>query len=328
VSKRFEVWGLTGIGEVRAGDDVATLIAGAATGLRDGDIVVVTSKVVSKAEGRLVDGDREDAITSETERLVAARGDTRIVQTRHGFVLAAAGVDASNVPKGQVALLPVDPDGSAKTIRDGLRAALGVDVGVVVTDTFGRPWRNGLVDVAIGAAGVTALDDHRGRVDEHGHTLEMTVTAIVDEIASAAELVKGKLDGVPVAVVRGLDEHVQAGASGAASLVRPADEDMFRLGTREAMRAALFVLTDEPTSADPVAAALAAATPIGERPWRFDVADDRIVVRLTGERTDDVLMGAGAAIGSLLLALAQNGVRARWLTGDGDCAAVIELDPR
>lgn len=325
MTTRFEVWGVSGIGEVHAGDDLAELIAVAEPRLRPGDIVVVTSKVVSKSEGRLVSGDRERAIDDESVRLVAQRGDTRIVQTRHGFVLAAAGIDASNVPAGKVALLPVDPDASAKAIRDGLQSRLGVDVGVVVTDTFGRPWRNGLVDVAIGTAGVRALDDFRGRVDEHGHTLEMTVTAVADEIAAAAELVKGKLDGVPVAVVRGLDRHVYADAPPASSMVRAAEEDMFRLGTREAMRAGLFALTGAEPRSDPVAAAMAAAAPSADRPWRFDVEADRIVVRLTGDRTDAALLGVGAAIGSLMLALAHNGVKARWLAGDGDSVAVIAI---
>src|SRR5881409_3240034 len=184
--------------------------------------------------------DRQKAIDSETVRLVAERGDTRIVETRHGFVLAAAGVDASNVPAGVVALLPEDPDASARAIRDGLRERLGVDVAVVVTDTFGRPWRNGLVDVAIGAAGIAVLDDHRGRTDAHGHTLEMTVTAVIDEVASAAELVMGKLASVPVAVVRGLRYDVDPDGAGARPMVRPADEDMFRLGTTEAKRQAVL----------------------------------------------------------------------------------------
>jgi len=233
----IEIRGVEGIPEITAGDDLAQMVADHAPDLSDGDIVVVTSKVVSKSEGRLVGGDdRAAAIVAETVRVVARRGATRIVETRHGLVLAAAGVDASNVPPGTVALLPLDPDASAARLRDGLRAMLGVEVGVLVTDTMGRPWRNGLVDVAIGAAGVAVLDDHRGRADEHGHTLEMTVTALADEIAAAAELVKGKLDRVPVAIVRGLG-HLVGGTGGqAADLVRPAGEDMFRYGAREATR--------------------------------------------------------------------------------------------
>jgi coenzyme F420-0:L-glutamate ligase / coenzyme F420-1:gamma-L-glutamate ligase len=213
--EQLQIWAIDGIGEVHNGDDVAELIAATDPGLVDGDIVVITSKIVSKAEGRIVQGDREAAINGETVRVVAQRGDTRIVETRHGFVLAAAGVDASNVPSGSVALLPEDPDRSAGRIRAGLRRRLGVTVAVVITDTFGRPWRNGLTDVAIGAAGIAVLDDHRGRVDAHGHTLEMTVTATGDEVAAAAELVKGKLSGRPIAVMRGLTYDVDPDGRGA-----------------------------------------------------------------------------------------------------------------
>ena len=234
----IEIRGVEGIPEIADGDDLARIIATHAPDLRDGDIVVVTSKVVSKSEGRVVGGDdREAAIEAETVRIIARRGATRIVETRHGLVLAAAGVDASNVPRGTIALLPLDPDASAARLRDGLRTSRGVDVGILITDTMGRPWRNGLVDVAIGAAGVAVLDDHRGRVDENGHTLEMTVTALADELAAAAELAKGKLDRVPVAIVRGLGHLVGDGTDRARDLIRPAGEDMFRYGAREALRA-------------------------------------------------------------------------------------------
>ena len=238
--------GVAGLPEVRVGDDLAALLAAAAPDLRDGDIVVVTSKIVSKAEGRTRaaprPGDREEAIDAETARVVATwttdRGPTRIVVTRHGFVMAAAGVDASNAEPGTVVLLPEDPDASARRLRAGLADRLGVRVGVVVSDTFGRPWRLGQTDQTVGVAGVAVVEDLRGRTDAWGNELGVTVTALADELAGAADLVKGKLRGVPVAVVRGLDHLVTAeDGPGAAALVRPVTEDMFSMGTREALAA-------------------------------------------------------------------------------------------
>ncbi len=210
---------VAGLPEVTPGADLAALVEAAGPGLRDGDILVITSKVISKAEGRLVRADREQAIDSETVRLVARRGQTRIVQTRHGLVLAAAGVDSSNMPQGMVALLPEDPDASARRLRKDL-AGLGVRIAVIITDTLGRPWRNGQTDAAIGAAGIAAIQDRRGEIDQFGNLLEVTVAAVADEIAAAADLVKGKTDGIPAAVVRGLAGLVTADdGPGAATLI-------------------------------------------------------------------------------------------------------------
>lgn len=207
----------------------------------DGDILVVTSKIVSKAEGRVVAADhRDDAITAETVRVVASRehahGVTRIVENRLGIVAAAAGVDASNVAEGTVLLLPVDPDASARALCAGLRSELGVVVGIVISDTLGRPWRIGQTDAAIGAAGILVVDDLRGSSDAHGRTLGVTMAAVGDEIAALGDLVKGKSSGRPVAVVRGLGRFVteMVDAPGARTLTRTGPDDMFRLGSAEA----------------------------------------------------------------------------------------------
>src|SRR6185369_3599846 len=253
---RFEVIAITGIGHVRPGDDLAAAIAEAAPWLADGDILVVTSKIISKAEGQLVDvpvdgperdAARETVLAAETARPVARRGPVRIVQTHHGFVMASAGIDASNVDAAQLVLLPKDPDASARSLRAALRERFGLDVAVVVTDTMGRPWRLGLTDVAIGAAGIEALTDYRGTLDSYGNELSITQMAVIDELAAAAELVKGKSDQVPVAVVRGLGVHTDApDGDGAAILVRRADEDLFSLGTAEARSLGLRDAADLP----------------------------------------------------------------------------------
>ncbi|MFC5006846.1 coenzyme F420-0:L-glutamate ligase [Dactylosporangium cerinum] len=249
----FEVRAVTGIGEVRPGDDLAALITTAAPWLADGDILVVTSKIVSKAEGQLVDVPldeparetaREAILRAETSRVVARRGGTQIVQTHHGFVLASAGIDASNVEPTRLVLLPKDPDASARWLRDELRERFDLRVAVVVTDTMGRPWRMGLTDVAIGAAGIDAVTDYRGVLDPYGNELQLTQMAVIDELAGAADLVKGKTGQVPVAVVRGLPIRPDGPGTGAAALIRGADADLFSLGTAEAVAKGLRAAAD------------------------------------------------------------------------------------
>jgi coenzyme F420-0:L-glutamate ligase/coenzyme F420-1:gamma-L-glutamate ligase len=236
----LSVFAATGIGEIAPGDDLAQIIGDALQGqLVDGDILAVTSKIVSKAEGRIVRAaDRERAITDETVRVVASRvhpgGVTRIVENRLGIVAAAAGVDASNTPEGTVLLLPVDPDASAARLRRALEVRFGITLGVIVTDTLGRAWREGQTDAAIGGSGVRLLDDLRGTHDTQGRVLDVTAPAVGDEIAAAADLVKRKSAGLPVAVVRGLAHLLDPEAPGARVLNRSGATDMFRLGTHEA----------------------------------------------------------------------------------------------
>lgn len=231
---RLEIFPVVGIPEVERGDDLAGHIAAAEPGLRDGDVVVVTQKVVSKAEGAMVRIDDSDPrghkaiVEGESVRVLRRRGELIISETRHGFVCANAGVDLSNVDDGWAAVLPEDSDRSARRIRDGIRGRLGVEVAVVISDTFGRPWRRGLTDVAIGCAGIRAVVDLRGTEDSRGRALQVTEVCVVDELAGAAELVMGKATGVAAAVVRGVDPAWLGRGEVRGEVVRPPAEDLFR----------------------------------------------------------------------------------------------------
>jgi coenzyme F420-0:L-glutamate ligase / coenzyme F420-1:gamma-L-glutamate ligase len=231
---RLELFGIEGIPVVTAGDDLAGMLAAACPDLRDGDVVVVASKVVAKAEGKVEAVDPDDPLSHkplverESVRILRRRGDLIISETKHGFVCANAGIDRSNVEDGWVVLLPDDPDRSARRLRDGIRARAGVEVAVIVSDTFGRTWRRGLTDVALGCAGIGAVLDLRGSTDTYGHELEVTVVAVVDEIAGAAELVMGKATGICAAVVRGVDASWLRTGSVKEEIVRAPHEDLFR----------------------------------------------------------------------------------------------------
>ena len=279
-----EVVPVRGIPEVRAGDDIASLIVEALGSfeVRDGDVLAVTQKVVSKAEGRVVpDEGKEEAVLREARRIVARRGDLVVAETRHGFVCANAGVDRSNVPVGFLSLLPEDPDAAAERIRTGLLDRTGGDVGVVITDTFGRPWRRGVVNVAIGCAGVPALVDLRGTKDLHGRVLESTVVALADEVAAASGLVMAKDEGVPVAVIRGLRPEGPHGT--AREIVRPRQEDLFRespltsISGRRSIREFGPGAIPREALQEAVAAALTAPVPHGSRhkirPWLWVVLE-------------------------------------------------------
>lgn len=229
-----QIFPIDGIPEISPGDDVASAILTAielsATSLEAGDVMVVTHKIVSKAEGRIIDAADEAAyraaVETEARSIIRRRGDLIITQTHHGFICANAGVDRSNVTGDRAVLLPVDPDRSAHGIRMKVAQEVGFDVPVIISDTFGRPWRRGQTDIAIGLSGLLAVDDHKGRADANGRVMEATEIAIVDEIAAAADLAMGKSTQVPVAIVRGVEW--QAGSSRATELVRPPQEDLFR----------------------------------------------------------------------------------------------------
>ncbi|MGY1735171.1 coenzyme F420-0:L-glutamate ligase [Geodermatophilus sp. SYSU D00684] len=315
-----------GLPEFTAGDDLAGAVAGAAPWLADGDVVVVTSKVVSKVEGRVVpvppgtdrEAVRQRAIDEETVRVVARRGPLKIVETRHGWVVAAAGIDASNVPGDSLVLLPADADASARGLRDRLRELLGAEVAVVVSDTFGRTWREGLTDVAVGSAGIAALTDHRGAVDAHGNRLETTQTALVDEVAAAADLVKGKLDGVPVAVVRGLPFEAPAEDAGTRPLVRLGPGDLFPYGSRDlvASRQPAPDLVPRPGDRAAVAEAFrvaSAALPEFPVVLRHGGEGDGVVdVHLPERATVTVALNLGALVGTVLVQLHAEGWATRW----------------
>ncbi|HEV7471404.1 MAG TPA: coenzyme F420-0:L-glutamate ligase [Pseudonocardia sp.] len=338
-----------GLPEFRPGDDVAAAVAGAAPWLADGDVVVVTSKIFSKAEGRLVaapedpaerDALRRRLVDQETERILARRGKTLIVASKLGIVQAAAGVDGSNVRRDELALLPVDPDASAGRLRAELRERLGVDVAVVVTDTMGRAWRVGQTDVAIGSAGMTVIHRYGGAVDAQGNELLVTEVALADEVAGAADLVKGKLGATPVAVVRGLASPDDG--STARDLVRPVDEDMFRLGADEALaqgrREAVLMRRSSrefsPEPVDPealrraVGVALSAPAPHHSTPFRFvrlaDPARRTALLDALRERWRADLAADGRPADEIERRLARGGLLRRapelllpFRTGDG-----------
>ncbi len=338
-----------GIPEIRPGDDLVVILMDAiragGLSLGAGDVVAVTQKVVSKAEGRVVPegpGGRDEWVALETRRVVARRDDLVVAETRHGFVCANAGVDASNVEEGFLTLLPEDPDASAERIRAGLSASFGVRIGVVITDTFGRAWRRGVVNVAIGCAGLPSLVDLRGTKDAGGRVLEATIVALADEVAAASGLAMGKADGVPVAILRGV--RAEDPPLPASQIIRPRGEDLFRESPLQAIHARESVRSfgpgEVPEAAlrEAIAAACAAPAPGDTRPWLFvalrpgpsrmrllaamaEPADSPlaeapvlIVPLAEGSAADreTLLLWGGAAIQSLLLALHAQGLASNW----------------
>jgi coenzyme F420-0:L-glutamate ligase / coenzyme F420-1:gamma-L-glutamate ligase len=339
---RLEILPVEGLPEFRPGDDLTGAIADAARWLRSGDVVVVTSKIVSKVEGRLVrapadpeerDRVRRRLVFEESVRILARRARTLITENQLGIVQAASGVDASNVAGDELALLPADPDASALALRNGLAERLGVEVAVVVTDTMGRAWRVGQTDVAIGSSGLRVLHGYRGVLDGQGNELAVTEIAVADEVAGAADLVKGKLGAVPVAVVRGLPiDSVGDSSSVARDLVRPVDEDLFRLGTEEAITlgrrasarlAPVRAFADTPV--DPAALRWAAGASLTDAAVRFvhladpvrrkelldEVAGDDVLYRATEIVLPFAIgdpVAGGAAVQALRVALAAEGL--------------------
>ena len=317
-----------GLPEFGPGDDLAAAVAAAAPWLTDGDVVVVTSKVVAKVEGRIVHvapgEDRElarrRAIEQETVRVVARRGTLAIVETPQGWVVAAAGIDASNVAQDSLVLLPADGDASARRLRAGLRDRLGVDVAVVVSDTFGRTWREGLTDVAVGAAGIAALTDHRGAVDAFGNRLETTRVAVVDELAAAADLVKGKLSGLPVAVVRGLEMALDRPDpdTGTRPLLRSPADDLFPYGSRDLVptRVPAAGHPRRPGELEAVAAAFrvaSAALPEFPVVLRHGGEGDGVVdVHLPDATNLTTALNLGAVLGAVIVHLHSDGWATRW----------------
>jgi coenzyme F420-0:L-glutamate ligase/coenzyme F420-1:gamma-L-glutamate ligase len=350
---KIEILPVAGLPEFRPGDSLSGAIADAARWLRSGDIVVITSKVVSKTEGRLIrvpadpeerDRVRRRLVFEESVRIIARKERTLITENRLGIVQAASGVDASNVASDELALLPTDPDASAHALRWGLRDRLGVEVAVVITDTMGRAWRVGQTDVAIGSSGLKVLHSYRGQVDSQGNELAVTEIAVADEVAAAADLVKGKLGAMPVAVVRGLT--IGAEGSWARDLVRPVEEDLFRLGTEEAIaqgrREAVLLghsvrdFTDEPVAEDVLTQAVTAAL-LPDSPVRFALlADKRVLDELAIDvlysATEVVLVfatdpfAAGGAVRNLEVALAAEGLGTCWVPISSPVALDVPAD--
>jgi coenzyme F420-0:L-glutamate ligase / coenzyme F420-1:gamma-L-glutamate ligase len=335
----LEILPIRGIGRITPGTDLAEAIVDAAPWLRDGDVLVVTSKIVSKAEGQLVDipadgperdTAREEILVEQTARPVARRGATRIVATHHGFVMAAAGIDASNVERSQLVLLPKDPDASARGLRAALAQRHGLDVAVIVSDTMGRPWRNGLTDVALGVAGIEPIRDHRGEIDPYGNELQITQMAVVDELSAAAELVKGKRDQVPVAVVRGyLPRPTLEDGPGGAALIRDAASDMFSLGTAEARAAGLSDAATLPaagTFGDGVVDAPSLARIVRGLPLaattRIQVEAGFLVCTTSAESPED-LIALGVDLHRIRCALAAAGFASTVDTGAADAKITV-----